>query len=84
MTGAAAFVRGERLDVLAENRLSRALYSEMYVAGIRPANMARFVCGDNVVERNRRIETPSYTRGPHRWSQQRPPRCVSGRRRRGR
>jgi transcriptional regulator with XRE-family HTH domain len=43
MTGAAASVRDERLDVLAENRLWRALYSEMYSGGVGPANMARFV-----------------------------------------
>jgi transcriptional regulator with XRE-family HTH domain len=43
MTGAAASVRDERLDVLAENQLWRALYSEMYLGGLGPANMARFV-----------------------------------------
>ena len=43
MTGAAAFVRNGRLDVLAANQLGRALYSEMYVAPARPVNTARFV-----------------------------------------
>ena len=45
MTGAAAFVRNGRLDVLAANQLGRALYSEMYVgwAGRIPVNTARFV-----------------------------------------
>jgi transcriptional regulator with XRE-family HTH domain len=43
MTGAAAFVRNERLDVLAANALGRALYSEMYLAPARPVNTARFV-----------------------------------------
>jgi transcriptional regulator with XRE-family HTH domain len=45
MTGAAAFVRNGRLDVLAANQLGRALYSEMYVgwAGRVPVNTARFV-----------------------------------------
>jgi transcriptional regulator with XRE-family HTH domain len=43
ITGAAAFVRNERLDVLAANALGRALYSEMYVAPARPVNTARFV-----------------------------------------
>jgi hypothetical protein len=43
MTGAAAFVRNGRLDVLAANQLGRALYSEMYSAPARPVNTARFV-----------------------------------------
>ena len=43
MTGAAAFVRNGRLDVLAANQLGRALYSEMYVSPVRPVNTARFV-----------------------------------------
>jgi transcriptional regulator with XRE-family HTH domain len=43
MTGAAAFVRNGRLDVLASNQLGRALYSEMYVAPARPVNTVRFV-----------------------------------------
>jgi transcriptional regulator with XRE-family HTH domain len=43
MTGAAAFVRNGRLDVLAANQLGRALYSEMYLAPTRPVNTARFV-----------------------------------------
>jgi transcriptional regulator with XRE-family HTH domain len=43
LTGAAAFVRNGRLDVLAANQLGRALYSEMYVSPARPVNTARFV-----------------------------------------
>jgi len=43
MTGAPAFVQNGRLDVLAANRLGRALYSEMYADPVRPANLARFV-----------------------------------------
>ena len=43
MSGAAASVRDERLDVLAENSLWRDLYSEMYAEGDVPPNMARFV-----------------------------------------
>jgi transcriptional regulator with XRE-family HTH domain len=43
MTGAPAFVQNGRLDVLAANRLGRALYSEMFADPVRPANLARFV-----------------------------------------
>jgi transcriptional regulator with XRE-family HTH domain len=43
MTGAPAFVRNGRMDVLAANRLGVALYSEMYADPRRPANTARFV-----------------------------------------
>jgi transcriptional regulator with XRE-family HTH domain len=43
MTGAAAFARNGRLDVLAGNTLGLALYSEMFVAPARPVNTARFV-----------------------------------------
>src|SRR5919198_2671451 len=43
MTGAAAFVRNERLDVLAANALGRALYSELLTGATLPANAARFV-----------------------------------------
>ena len=32
MTGAAAFVRNDRLDVLAGNQLGYALYSEMFIS----------------------------------------------------
>jgi transcriptional regulator with XRE-family HTH domain len=46
-TGAAAFVRNERLDVLASNTLGRALYSEMFIAPARPVNTARFVFLDH-------------------------------------
>ena len=43
MTGAPAFAQNGRLDVLAANRLGRALYSEMFADPVRPANLARFV-----------------------------------------
>jgi MmyB-like transcription regulator ligand binding domain len=43
MTGAAAYVSNERLDVLATNALGRALFSELYAGPARPANHARFV-----------------------------------------
>jgi transcriptional regulator with XRE-family HTH domain len=43
ITGAAAFVSNERLDILAANQLGRALYSELYAAPERPVNTARFV-----------------------------------------
>jgi transcriptional regulator with XRE-family HTH domain len=43
ITGAAAFVGNQRLDILAANQLGRALYSELYAARARPVNTARFV-----------------------------------------
>jgi transcription regulator MmyB-like protein len=43
ITGAPAFVRNGRLDILAANPLGHALYSEMYAGPHRPANTARFV-----------------------------------------
>lgn len=43
MTGVPAFVRNGRLDILAANRLGRALYSEHFDRPFRPANTARFV-----------------------------------------
>ena len=43
ITGGAAFVSNERLDLLAENELGRALFSELYAAPARPVNTARFV-----------------------------------------
>jgi transcriptional regulator with XRE-family HTH domain len=42
MTGAPAFVRNRRLDILAANRLGYALYSVCAAPG-RPSNTARFV-----------------------------------------
>jgi transcriptional regulator with XRE-family HTH domain len=47
MTGAPAFVRNRRLDILAANQLGYALYSELYVDPTRPANTARFVFLDS-------------------------------------
>jgi transcriptional regulator with XRE-family HTH domain len=43
ITGAAAYVGNDRLDILATNALGRALFSELYAAPTRPANFARFV-----------------------------------------
>jgi transcriptional regulator with XRE-family HTH domain len=43
ITGAAAFVGNERLDLLAANQLGQALFSELYAAPARPVNSARFV-----------------------------------------
>ena len=43
ITGAAAFVSNERLDILAANQLGLALYSDLYEAPARPVNTARFV-----------------------------------------
>ena len=43
MTGAPAFIRNGRMDVLAANRLGHALYSELYTSPRRPVNTARFV-----------------------------------------
>jgi transcriptional regulator with XRE-family HTH domain len=43
MTGAPAFVRNGRMDILAANPLGFALYSEMYAGPRRPANTAWFV-----------------------------------------
>ncbi|ROS61168.1 helix-turn-helix protein [Frigoribacterium sp. PhB160] len=38
-----AFVRNGRMDVLGENALFRALYSDLYALHERPVNLARFV-----------------------------------------
>jgi transcriptional regulator with XRE-family HTH domain len=43
ITGAAAYVGNDRLDILATNQLARAVFSELYAAPARPANFARFV-----------------------------------------
>ena len=43
ITGAAACVGNDRLDVLATNELGRALFSELYAEPVRPANFGRFV-----------------------------------------
>jgi transcriptional regulator with XRE-family HTH domain len=43
MTGAAAFLRNGRLDVLATNPLGRALYAPVFDDPHRPANLARFI-----------------------------------------
>lgn len=43
ITGAAALVGNDRLDILATNALGRALFSELLAGSARPANFARFV-----------------------------------------
>ncbi|NQX13319.1 helix-turn-helix domain-containing protein [Microbacteriaceae bacterium VKM Ac-2855] len=43
ITAGPAFVRNGRMDVLAENALFRALYSDLYALPHRPVNLARFV-----------------------------------------
>jgi transcriptional regulator with XRE-family HTH domain len=43
MTGAAAFVRNERLDVLSANQLGYALYSPVFASSAQPVNLARFL-----------------------------------------
>ena len=43
ITGAPAYVRNGRRDILAANRLGYALYSELYLDPARPVNVARFV-----------------------------------------
>jgi transcriptional regulator with XRE-family HTH domain len=50
ITGAAAFVGNQRLDLLAANNLGRALFSELYAAPARPVNNARFVFLDSRAE----------------------------------
>jgi len=43
MTGAPAYVRTGRLDVLAANQLGRAVYSEVLAGQTLPVNLARFL-----------------------------------------
>jgi transcriptional regulator with XRE-family HTH domain len=43
MTGAPAFVRNGRMDLLAANQLGRALYAEHFASPARPANSARYI-----------------------------------------
>jgi hypothetical protein len=51
MTGAPAFVRNGRLDVLAANALARALYSPVFDGRAEPVNLARFCFLDPSAER---------------------------------
>jgi transcriptional regulator with XRE-family HTH domain len=48
MAGTPAFIRNGRLDVVAVNPLGRALYSPVFDASVRPANLARFCFLDPV------------------------------------
>jgi len=50
ITEAAAYVGNARLDILAENQLGRALFSQLYADPTRPANHARFVFLDPEAE----------------------------------
>ena len=43
IVGAPAFVRNDRLDVLAANQLGEAFYAPLYEEAARPVNSARFV-----------------------------------------
>lgn len=43
ITGAPAFVRNGRMDILAANQLGFALYSPMFTTPARPANHSRFI-----------------------------------------
>jgi len=43
MTGVAAFLRNDRLDILAANPLGYALYSPLLADPARPVNLARFI-----------------------------------------
>jgi transcriptional regulator with XRE-family HTH domain len=43
MTGAGAFVRNGRLDVLSANQLGYALYSPVFASSAQPVNLARFI-----------------------------------------
>jgi transcriptional regulator with XRE-family HTH domain len=43
MTGSPAFIRNDRLDVLAANALGRALYSELLTGATLPVNTARWI-----------------------------------------
>jgi transcriptional regulator with XRE-family HTH domain len=43
MTGAPAYVRNRRSDILAANQLGRALFAPLFDTPARPANTARFV-----------------------------------------
>ena len=50
ITGAAALVGNQRLDLLAANQLGRALFCELYATPARPVNSARFVFLDQRAE----------------------------------
>jgi transcriptional regulator with XRE-family HTH domain len=43
MTGAPAFVRNGRMDLLAANQLGRALYAEHFASPAQPPNSARYI-----------------------------------------
>jgi hypothetical protein len=51
MTTTPAYVRNERLDILAANRLGRALYAPLFDSPAQPANPARFLFLDPAAER---------------------------------
>jgi hypothetical protein len=43
MTGAPAYVRNGRLDILASNELGRAVFAQLFDSAARPTNIARFM-----------------------------------------
>jgi transcriptional regulator with XRE-family HTH domain len=51
VTGAPAFIRNGRMDLLAANRLARAFYVDVHPDGRRPANLARFAFLDSAARR---------------------------------
>jgi transcriptional regulator with XRE-family HTH domain len=57
ITGGAAYVGNDRLDILATNHLGRALFSELYAAPVRPANHVRFASSNRAPRRS----TPTGT-----------------------
>jgi hypothetical protein len=62
ISGAAAFVGNERLDILAANQLGRALFSKLYAAPARPVNNARFCVSARSLQRVRRCQrTPPWS-----------------------
>jgi transcriptional regulator with XRE-family HTH domain len=52
ITSGPAFIRNGRLDVLAENALFRAMYSDLYALPQRPVNLARFTFIHEELSRN--------------------------------
>ena len=77
ITGAAAYVGNDRLDILATNQLGRALFSELYVAPVRPRQL-RPLRLPRPARRNllRRLgpRRPRDRRDPARSRRPRPPR----------
>jgi hypothetical protein len=83
--GASRGCAAKRFDILATNRLGRALFSELYAAPTRPANFARFWFLDREPKRSTRLGRgrAKHRRDPARSRRTRPkrPRTVRPRRR---